>query len=88
VQGKARTRVSTGPLLMSGFPLSRDLVVALTLLGCIWTPSQGPDVLTWESRAVIGGPCWAYRGPVLPHGGPVQLIRPGMYHLSSPHGAS
>jgi hypothetical protein len=31
-------------------------------------------MLTWESRAVIGGPGCAYRGPVLPRGGPVQLI--------------
>jgi hypothetical protein len=35
VQGKARTRGSTGPLLMLGFPLSRDLVAARTLLGGI-----------------------------------------------------
>jgi hypothetical protein len=64
VQGKARTRGSTGPLLMPGFPLSWDLVVARTLLGGIWTPSKGPDMLTWESWAVIGGPGCAYRGPV------------------------
>jgi hypothetical protein len=38
--------------------------VARTLLGGIWTPSKGPDMLTWESRAVIGGPRCAYRGPV------------------------
>jgi hypothetical protein len=72
---------------MPGSPLSRDLVVAWTLLGGIWTPSKGLDMLTWESQAVIGGPGYAYRGPVLPHGGPVQLIHPRMYHLFLPHGA-
>jgi hypothetical protein len=72
---------------MPGSPLFRDLVVARTLLGGIWTPSKGPGMLTWESRAVIGGPGYAYRGPVLPRGGPVQLIHPGMYHLFSPRGA-
>jgi hypothetical protein len=35
MRGKARTHVSTGPLLMSGFPLPRDLVAARTLLGWI-----------------------------------------------------
>jgi hypothetical protein len=72
---------------MPGSPLSRDLVVAQTLLGGIWTPSKGPVTLTWESRAVIEGPGCANRGPVLPRGGPVQLIHRGMYHLFSPHGA-
>jgi hypothetical protein len=55
-QSKARIRVSTGPLLMPGFLLSRDLVAARTLLRGIWTPSKGLGMLTWESRAVIGGP--------------------------------
>jgi hypothetical protein len=32
---------------------------------------------SWESRAVIGGPGCAYRGPVLLRGGPVQMIHPG-----------
>jgi hypothetical protein len=64
-----------------------DLVVAWTLPGGIWTPSKGPGTLTWESRTVIGGPGCAYRGPVLPRGGPVQLTHPGMYYLFSPHGA-
>jgi hypothetical protein len=73
---------------MSGFPLSWDLVAARTLLGGIWIPSKRPGMLTRESRATIGGPGYAYRGPVLPRGGSVQLIHPGMYHLSSPHGAS
>jgi hypothetical protein len=73
---------------MPEFPLPQDLVAARTLLGWVWTPSKGPDMLTWESWAVIGGPGCAYRGPVLPHGGPAQLIHPGMYHLSLPHGAS
>jgi hypothetical protein len=72
---------------MSGSPLSWDLVVARTLLKGIWTPSKGLGMLTWESRAVIGGPGCAYRGPVLLRGGPVQLIHPGMYHLFSPRGA-
>jgi hypothetical protein len=72
---------------MPGSTLSRDLVVARTLLGGIWTPSKGPDMLTWESQVVIGGPGCAYMGPMLPHGGPVQLIHHGMYHLFSPRGA-
>jgi hypothetical protein len=72
---------------MLGSPLSWDLVVARTLLGGIWTPSKGPDMLTWESRAIIGGRGCAYRGPVLSRGGPVQLIHPRMYHLFSPCGA-
>jgi hypothetical protein len=70
VQSKARPRVSTGPLLMPGFPLSRDLVAARTLLGGIWTPSKGPGTLTQESRGTIGGPGCAYRGPTLPRRGP------------------
>jgi hypothetical protein len=44
-------------------------------------------MLTRESQAIIEGPGCAYRGPMLPRGGPVRLIHPGMYHLSSPHGA-
>jgi hypothetical protein len=71
---------------MLGFPLSRDLVAARTLLGGIWIPSKGPDMLTRESRAIIGGPGCAYRGMVLPRGDPVRLVHPRMYHLSSPHG--
>jgi hypothetical protein len=49
---------------------------------------MGDPVLTWRdpntiqgtrhaylgSRIVFGGPGYAYRGPVLPRGGPVQLI--------------
>jgi hypothetical protein len=72
---------------MPGSPLSGDLVVARTLLGGIWTPSKGLGMLTWESRAVIGGLGCAYRGSVLPYGGPVQLIHLGMYHLFLPRGA-
>ena len=34
-------------------------------------------MLTRESRATIGGPGCAYRGPVLPRGGPARLIHPG-----------
>jgi hypothetical protein len=44
-------------------------------------------MLTRESRAIIGGPGCAYRGPVLPRGGLVQLILPGMYHRFPPHDA-
>jgi hypothetical protein len=40
-QGKAWTRASTGPLLMSGFFSSRDLAKARTLLGGGLGPSQG-----------------------------------------------
>jgi hypothetical protein len=40
-QSKARTRVSTGPLLTRGFPLSRDLVAARTLLRGIWVVRTG-----------------------------------------------
>jgi hypothetical protein len=72
---------------MPGYPLSRDLVAARTLLGGIWTPSKGPDMLIWESRTIIGGPGCAYRGPVLPCGDPVQLIHPGVYYLFSSRGA-
>jgi hypothetical protein len=72
---------------MPGYPLSRDPVVARTLLGGIWTPSKGPDMLTWESPTVIGGSGCAYSGPVLPRGGPVQLVHPGMLLLFSPRGA-
>jgi hypothetical protein len=77
VQSKARPRVSTGPLLMLGFALSQDLVATRTLLGGIWTPSKGPDTLTRESRATIGGPGCAHTGPALPRGGPARLIYPG-----------
>jgi hypothetical protein len=35
----------------------------------------------------IEGPGRAYRGPVLPRGGPVQLVHPVMYHLFSPRSA-
>jgi hypothetical protein len=44
---------------MPGFRLSQDLVVARTLLGGIWIPSKGPDMLTRESRAIIEG--WVVR---------------------------
>jgi hypothetical protein len=65
------------PLLGQGIPcLGTSLWVAWTLLGGIRTPSKGLDTLTWESRTVFGGPGYAYRGLVLPRGGPVQLIAP------------
>jgi hypothetical protein len=76
-QSKSWPHVSTGPLLMPGFPLSQDLVAAWTLLGGIWTPSKGSDTLTRESRATIGGPSCAYRGPALPRGVPTRLMHPG-----------
>jgi hypothetical protein len=63
------------PCLGQGIPYPRtSLWVARTLLGGIRTPSKGPGMLTWESRTVFGGPGCAYRGLVLPRGGPVQLI--------------
>jgi hypothetical protein len=65
------------PCLGQGIPYpGTSLWVARTLLGGIRTPSKGPDTLTWESRTVFGGPGYVYRGPVLPHGGPIQLIAP------------
>jgi hypothetical protein len=65
------------PCLGQGIPYTgTSLWVARTLLGGIQTPSKGPGTLTWESRTVFGGPGCAYRGPVLPHRGPVQLIAP------------
>jgi hypothetical protein len=74
--------------LGQGIPCPRTLLwVAQTLLGGIWTPSKGPGMLTWESQTVFMGLGCAYRGPVLPRGGPVQLTHPGMYHLFSPRGA-
>jgi hypothetical protein len=57
-------------ILCPGIPLW----VAWTLYEGIRTPSKGPGMLTWESRTVFGGPGYAYRGPALPCGGPVQLI--------------
>jgi hypothetical protein len=63
------------PCLGQGIPYPGTLLwVAWTLLGGIRTPSKGPGTLTWESRTVFGGPGCAYRGLVLPRGGPVQLI--------------
>jgi hypothetical protein len=77
VQSKAWPHINTGPLLLPGFPLSRDLVVARTLLGGIRTPSKRPDTLTRESRATIGGPGCAYRGLALPCEGSARLTHPG-----------
>jgi hypothetical protein len=63
------------PCLGQGIPCSGTLLwVARSLLGGIRTPSKGPDMLTWGSQTVFGGPGCAYKGPVLPRGGPVQLI--------------
>jgi hypothetical protein len=50
--------------------------VAPTLLGGIWTPSKGPVMLTWGSRAIIGGPGYAYRGPM-----PLAEVRSNWYIL-------
>jgi hypothetical protein len=72
---------------MPGSPLSRDLGVVRTLLGGIWGPSEGPGMPSWESRAVIGGPGCAYRGPVPLRRSPVPMIHRGVYHLPSPRGA-
>jgi hypothetical protein len=63
------------PCLDQGIPYpGTSLWVARTLLGGIRTTSKGPDMLTWESRTAFEGPGCAYRGPVPPRGGPVQLI--------------
>jgi hypothetical protein len=62
-QSKARPRVSTGPLLMPGFPLSRDPVAARTFIESL--------------RPQSGGPGYAYGGPAFLHGGPACLIHPG-----------
>jgi hypothetical protein len=62
------------PCLGQGIPCpGTSLWVVRTLLGGIRTPSKGPNTLTWESQTVFGGSGCAYRGPVLPRGGPVQL---------------
>jgi hypothetical protein len=76
---KARTRVSTGPLLRPRYPLSRDLVMGdpdLTRGGGDPDPIQGTRHATWESRTIFRGLGCAYRVPVFPRGGPVQLIAP------------
>jgi hypothetical protein len=86
-QGKAWTRASTGPLLMPGFPLSRDLVVVRTLLGGTWGPSEGPSMPSWESRTVTEGPGCTYRGPVFLRWGPDLMMHLRVHHLSSPHSA-
>jgi hypothetical protein len=86
-QGKAWTRVCTGPLLMSGFPLSRDLAVVRTFLGGTWGPYEGPDMPSWESGSIIEDPGCAYRGPVFLRGGPEPMVHPRVYHLSLPRGA-
>jgi hypothetical protein len=63
------------PCLGQGIPCSGTLLwVARSFLRGIRTPSKGPSMLTWGSRTVSGGPGCAYRGPVLPRRGPVQLI--------------
>jgi hypothetical protein len=80
-QGKAWTRVSTRPLLMSGSFLSRDLTVAQTLLGGTWGPPEGPGMPSWELRTCM------YRGPVPLCGGPDPMMHPGVYYLYLPRGA-
>jgi hypothetical protein len=63
------------PSLGQGIPCPvTSLWVARTLLGGIRTPSKGPDTLTWESQTIFGRSGYAYRDPVLPRGGPIQLI--------------
>jgi hypothetical protein len=71
---------------MLGFPPSRVLVVARTLLGGTWVPTEGPDIPSWESRTVIKGSGCAYRGPVFLRGGPDPIMHPGVYYLSLPRG--
>jgi hypothetical protein len=67
--------------------MSRDPAVVRTLFRGTWGPSEGPDMPSWESRAIIGGPGCTYRGPVFLRGGLVPMIHPGVYHLLSPRGA-
>jgi hypothetical protein len=77
----AWTRASTGPLLMPGSSLSRDLAKAWTLLGGTWGPPEGPGMLFWELRTCT------YRGLVSLCGGPDPMMHPRMYYLSLPRGA-
>jgi hypothetical protein len=75
------TRASTGPLLMPGSSLSRDLAKAWTLLGGTWGPPEGPGMPSWELRTCT------YRGPVSLCGGPDPMMHPRVYCLSLPRGA-
>jgi hypothetical protein len=80
-QGRAWTRVSTGPLLKPGSSPSRDLAKARTLLGGTWGLPEGPDMPSWEPRTCM------HRGPVSYCGGPDPMMHPGMYYLPLPCGA-
>jgi hypothetical protein len=80
-QGRAWTRVSTGPLLKLGSSPSRDLAKARTLLGGTWGLPEGPGMPSWELRTCTP------RGPVSYCGGPDPMMHPGMYFLSLPCGA-
>jgi hypothetical protein len=80
-QGRAWTRVSTGPLLKPGSSLSRDLAKARTLLGGTWGLPEGPDMPSWELRACT------HRGLASYCGDPDPMMHPGMYYLSLPRGA-
>jgi hypothetical protein len=76
-QGRAGTRVSTGPLLKPGSSPSR----VRALLGGTWGLPEGPDMPSWELRTCT------HRGPVSYCGGPDPMMHPGMYYLSLPRGA-
>jgi hypothetical protein len=80
-QGRAWTRVSTGPLLKSGSSPFRDLAKARILLGGTWGLPEGPGMPSWEPRTCM------HRGPVFYCGGPVPMMHPGMYYLPLSHGA-
>jgi hypothetical protein len=57
VKGKAWTRVSTGPLLMTGSSLFWDLAEVRTLLGGSGLISIGvrcPSVEVWTPRYILG----------------------------------
>jgi hypothetical protein len=81
VQGRAWTRVSTGPLLKPGSSPSRDLAKAQTLLGGTWGLPKGPVMPYWEPRTCM------HRGPVPYCGGPDPMMHPGIYYLPLPRGA-
>jgi hypothetical protein len=73
-QGRAWTRVSTGPLLKSGSSPSRHVP-------CRGPYLEGPGMPFWELRTCT------HRGPVSYCRGPDPVIHPGMYYLSLPRGA-
>jgi hypothetical protein len=78
-QGRAWTRVSTGPLLKSGSSPSRDLAKARSLLGGTWGLPEGPGMPSWEPRTCM------HMGPVSYCGGPDPMMHPGVYYLPCAH---